>query len=321
MSHNARVRSASPWVGVLLPNEFNGLAVGIRSAINGDGGGVWSPNTPIEIDGSFGVSVTGPAFFGDIEAITVSSGATFAIAGELDILGTVNVPSTGRMIFQSGSTALLAPGANSSFDLRPSGLVTFGNTSILTFGLGLLGEPNCTWSGAPTFVGSSGVTFGSAAGLVFGTGTSLATANAVTQLAGGSAVFAGVTHFGSGVAVNQSGPRTLLGPNAGIAWRRALTIDGAATYDASKDSYRVPAVSSAVTYTIAHSGAGGTVVASSGMRLHFFQLHGAVGPVLKTEAGATIVASTAPPWWADLYFDGTGWALDTSGGGGFTDLS
>lgn len=88
MAHNARVRTdQTAWTtGAVMPAEFDELDENGFSAINGDAGGVWSPNEEPIVIGGFGLEVSGGFFssaattlgdnpFGDL--VTVNALSTF----------------------------------------------------------------------------------------------------------------------------------------------------------------------------------------------------------------------------------------------------
>lgn len=315
MAHNFRYRTPGTWSGILLPNEFNGIATNIAAGVNGDDGGVWAPPVAITLDGA-GLQVTGPARFFNLVTLTVSSGGAYTIAGQLSIDGAVNVPSTGRIFVGSGATSTWQP--DSHVVVKSGGLLVFGSTSTLTFGLPLLGQPVTVWQGSPTFTGFNGAFTGP---VTFGAGATLATANNVVQNAGANAIISSpVTLAGP---VTQACARVMTGERGVILWRRGLTPNASVRLDVSEDSYVIPAISSGIAYEIAHSGVGGTVVAPTGAMLHLTQRNGGATPTLKREDGSTIYAPSGAPWWADLYFDGGAWQfLDgISGTAGWSSLS
>ena len=319
--HNSRIRAIGTWIGDLLYSELNALAFGFLQAINGDEGGVWAPQALIDIEGA-GLSVTGPTYFQALDALVMPFGSTFTVNGELDVFGTTNVPSTGSVVCQSGSTTTFDPASTTT--VAANGQVAFASTSTLAFQT-LLGQPHpCQWTGSPTFLGSFSCTAsGGSAEWVFQSGTTLTTACTVTQQFGNNANINCPVLQDVGGTVTRACGLTLSGATGAIGWRRGTTSDSASSYDASRDSWAVPNLSSGWTYTLLNTGAFGSVTAFVGMRVHFHQRSGAVVPIIKNESGGTISPAITVPWWIDFYFDGSNWQIESYGNGaqGFTNLS
>ena len=311
MSHNSRIRTPGTWTGSFLPSEFTTLDANLAAAVNGDDGGVWAPSSLLTI-GGLGLSVTGPTYFGQLDSLTMSSG-TMTLAGQLNVFGTFQVLSSGLVTLNGGSHNWA-----SALSFNVKGLLTFTNTSSLTFTAPGGGLVPSSWSGTPTFNTGFAGTWGNGSVLTFETGTTLQGSTAVTQGASHAATLScPVTISGT---VTQNGPRTQMGPNAAIAWRRTPAQATTSNYDASQDSYNVPNLTGAVNFTIRHSGVGGSVVAATGMRIHFTALHGSGSVNFKRE-DASVIITIAPPAWVDLYFDGSAWQVEGwEAGGAFTAL-
>lgn len=197
----ARVNGLGWGLGVpLQPGEMNQLDIDHANAVDGAGGGLYTPIGLLEFGGS-GLKVSG-AFL---------STANAAFTGTQQFLGTA--VCTTSFGFAGG----LLTGDNFS-DIRWDGIATFRN------GAQLIGNAGSTllWSGSSTFsIGvltvNSNATFqapGTATfknGAVFNTGGALTTAAGVNATFGGNATFNGTASFPGGVtgAVNFAGQVSL----------------------------------------------------------------------------------------------------------------
>lgn len=130
MAHFARVRLFGGWVidGLpLLPTEMEQIDANLARAINGDGGGVYAPPSPIEIGGTGGLKVTGPLW----------STGTFRVDQVADLRG-----------------GLTVQGGNASFalDLTVQGELTAEASLTVNEDLFVLGE--ATVDGVGKFYGN-----------------------------------------------------------------------------------------------------------------------------------------------------------------------
>ncbi len=313
MAHNARIRTVGTWTGVVTPTEWDTFDQRFFASINGDDGGVWAPSSAINFLGSQGITVSGPCHLRALHTLSGGAGSTFTLlAGSTMSIG-------GTLTFANGS---ILDGLNES-------TTTWGATSTMTFQSGSTStfSASCTTtfgaptkvSGTPTFQSGFAPTFQANSFFTTMSGSTWNVAGAFAH-SGGTVTLKGAVSFTGSSNLTRSCVHTLSGAEATTRYRAGgHTSDSDSSYDASNDSYSVPALSAGRDYTLLHTS--GTIPIT-GSRIRFVGLRGTNGPRFKREDATIILAEAGaanltPPWWAEFtYYSGawhcTGWHQDSA---------